>query len=68
MNHEIALVQRYRERHCLGFALPIGRAKPGSTPGAAEGRPQPSPQPSTFTVTAVTLLALGAVTVSRPSR
>jgi hypothetical protein len=35
----------------------------GLSPGKASGH-----QPSTFTVTVLTLLALGAVTVSRPSR
>ena len=41
----------------------VGSHDPGLSPGKASGH-----QPSTFTVTVLTLLALGAVTVSSPSR
>jgi len=49
------------------------RPCPGLKGAAKSPRPKPgarkrSAQPSTFTVTLLTVFALGAVTVSRPSR
>jgi hypothetical protein len=46
---------------------PAVRAECGMGRGLGVGL-QPEPQPSTFTVTVLTFWALGAVTVSRPSR